>query len=168
MSSPIPVIHVPEMPEMPSQMESNKFIKYGVYTILTGIVIFLAYHVFTFQFRVFEGMTQSNKKSSKSASDVLDDKNDTDIITIAKNQKEKAETIQSSLNIDQNYPHYTAIIDNMDGWVNAKIVTALKNVSYKIHNDGKMEDIIQHMNELNTMKKFRTTLNDCAKYIDSN
>ena len=33
--------------------------------------------------------------------------------------------------------------------------------------EGKMEDIVRHMNELNTMNKFKVTLEECARYIDS-
>jgi hypothetical protein len=71
------------------------------------------------------------------------------------------------LNMDSHYSHYSKIIENMDEWVNAKIVNSLKNVSREVHGEGKMEDIIRHMNELNTMNKFKLTLEDCTRYIDS-
>ena len=69
--------------------------------------------------------------------------------------------------MDSHYNHYSTIIENMDEWVNAKIVNSLKNVSKEVHGEGKMEDIIRHMNELNTMNKFKLTLEECARYIDT-
>jgi len=114
---------------------------------------------------MIEGLTNRNTK--KNNDNPLEDENDGDIITIAKRQEEFATKTQKSLNMDSHYNHYNKIIENMDEWVNAKIVNSLKNVSREVHGEGKMEDIVRHMNELNTMNKFKLTLEDCAKYIDT-
>ena len=114
---------------------------------------------------MIEGL--ANRNSKKSGSDPLEDDNDGDIITIAKRQEELTTKTQKSLNMDSHYNHYNKIIENMDEWVNAKIVNSLKNVSREVHGEGKMEDIVRHMNELNTMNKFKVTLEECARYIDT-
>ena len=116
---------------------------------------------------MIEGLANRNSKKGGSGSDPLEDENDGDIITIAKRQEELTTKTQKSLNMDSHYNHYNKIIENMDEWVNAKIVNSLKNVSREVHGEGKMEDIVRHMNELNTMNKFKLTLEDCAKYIDT-
>ncbi len=113
------------------------------------------------------GNRNSKKGGSGSGTDPLEDENDGDIITIAKRQEELTTKTQKSLNMDSHYNHYNKIISNMDEWVNAKIVNSLKSVSREVHGEGKMEDIIRHMNELNTMNKFKLTLEECARYIDS-
>jgi hypothetical protein len=130
--------------------------------VVLGIFIILALVAIQYIFR-----NQLGKKGGGGGSEPLDDENDGDIITIAKRQEEFATKTQKSLNMDSHYNHYNKIIENMDQWVNAKIVNSLKNVSREVHGEGKMEDIIRHMNELNTMNKFKVTLEECARYIDS-
>jgi hypothetical protein len=139
-----------------------KYVVLGIFIILALVAI---QYIFRNQLGMIEGL--ANRKSSKGNTDPLEDENEGDIITIAKRQEELTAKTQKSLNMDSHYNHYNKIIENMDTWVNAKIVNSLKNVSREVHGEGKMEDIIRHMNELNTMNKFKVTLEECARYIDS-
>jgi len=142
-----------------------KYVVLGIFLILALVAI---QYIFRNQLGMIEGLSNRNsKKGSGSGSDPLEDENDGDIITIAKRQEELTTKTQKSLNMDSHYNHYNKIIENMDQWVNAKIVNSLKNVSREVHGEGKMEDIVRHMNELNTMNKFKVTLEECARYIDS-
>ena len=137
-----------------------KYVVLGIFIILALVTI---QYIFRNQLGMIEGL--ATRKTNKS--DPLEDENDGDIITIAKRQEELTTKTQKSLNMDSHYNHYNKIIENMDEWVNAKIVNSLKSVSREVHGEGKMEDIIRHMNELNTMNKFKVTLEDCARYIDT-
>ena len=137
-----------------------KYVVLGIFLILALVTI---QYIFRNQLGMIEGL--ATRKTNKS--DPLEDENEGDIITIAKRQEELTTKTQKSLNMDSHYNHYNKIIDNMDQWVNAKIVNSLKSVSREVHGEGKMEDIIRHMNELNTMNKFKVTLEECARYIDS-
>jgi hypothetical protein len=153
---------------LPSSSADNtdtlaKYVVLGIFLILALVAI---QYIFRNQIGMIEGLTNRNSKKGGSA-DPLEDENDGDIITIAKRQEELTTKTQKSLNMDSHYNHYNKIIENMDEWVNAKIVNSLKNVSREVHGEGKMEDIVRHMNELNTMNKFKLTLEDCARYIDS-
>ena len=139
-----------------------KYVVLGIFLILALVTI---QYIFRNQIGMIEGLT--NRNSKKNNDNPLDDENDGDIITIAKRQEELTTKTQKSLNMDSHYNHYNKIIENMDEWVNAKIVNSLKNVSREVHGEGKMEDIVRHMNELNTMNKFKLTLEDCARYIDT-
>ena len=139
-----------------------KYVVLGIFLILALVAI---QYIFRNQLGMIEGL--ANRKNNKGNTDPLEDDNDGDIITIAKRQEELTTKTQKSLNMDSHYNHYNKIIENMDEWVNAKIVNSLKNVSRKVHGEGKMEDIVRHMNELNTMNKFKLTLEDCARYIDT-
>ena len=143
-----------------------KYVVLGIFLILALVAI---QYIFRNQLGMIEGLaTRNSKKGSGSGNtDPLEDENDGDIITIAKRQEELTTKTQKSLNMDSHYNHYNKIIENMDQWVNAKIVNSLKNVSREVHGEGKMEDIVRHMNELNTMNKFKVTLEECARYIDS-
>lgn len=137
-----------------------KYVVLGIFLILALVAI---QYIFRNQLGMIEGL--ATRKTNKS--DPLEDENEGDIITIAKRQEELTTKTQKSLNMDSHYNHYNKIIENMDQWVNAKIVNSLKSVSREVHGEGKMEDIIRHMNELNTMNKFKVTLEECARYIDS-
>ena len=139
-----------------------KYVVLGIFLILALVAI---QYIFRNQLGMIEGL--ANRKSNKGNTDPLEDENEGDIITIAKRQEELTTKTQKSLNMDSHYNHYNKIIENMDEWVNAKIVNSLKNVSREVHGEGKMEDIVRHMNELNTMNKFKVTLEECARYIDS-
>jgi hypothetical protein len=139
-----------------------KYVVLGIFLILALVAI---QYIFRNQLGMIEGL--ANRKSNKGNTDPLEDENEGDIITIAKRQEELTAKTHKSLNMDSHYNHYNKIIENMDQWVNAKIVNSLKNVSREVHGEGKMEDIIRHMNELNTMNKFKVTLEDCTRYIDS-
>jgi hypothetical protein len=141
-----------------------KYVVLGIFLILALVAI---QYIFRNQLGMVEGLANRNSKKGGSGSDPLEDDNDGDIITIAKRQEELTTKTQKSLNMDSHYNHYNKIIENMDQWVNAKIVNSLKNVSQEVHGEGKMEDIVRHMNELNTMNKFKLTLEECARYIDS-
>ena len=140
-----------------------KYVVLGIFLILALVAI---QYIFRNQLGMIEGLANRNSKNGSNA-DPLEDNNDGDIITIAKRQEELTTKTQKSLNMDSHYNHYNKIIENMDEWVNAKIVNSLKNVSREVHGEGKMEDIVRHMNELNTMNKFKLTLEDCARYIDT-
>jgi hypothetical protein len=139
-----------------------KYVVLGIFLILALVAI---QYIFRNQLGMIEGL--ATRKNNKGNTDPLEDDNDGDIITIAKRQEELTTKTQKSLNMDSHYNHYNKIIENMDEWVNAKIVNSLKNVSREVHGEGKMEDIVRHMNELNTMNKFKLTLEDCARYIDT-
>ena len=149
----------------PNDQSTDTLAKYIVLGIFIIVALVAIQYIFRNQFGMLEGLT--NRNSKKGTTDPLDDENDGDIITIAKRQEELATKTQKSLNMDSHYNHYNKIISNMDQWVNAKIVNSLKSVSREVHGEGKMEDIIRHMNELNTMNKFKLTLEECARYIDS-
>ncbi len=141
-----------------------KYVVLGIFLILALVAI---QYIFRNQIGMIEGLTNRNSKKGSSNADPLEDENEGDIITIAKRQEELTAKTQKSLNMDSHYNHYNKIIENMDEWVNAKIVNSLKNVSREVHGEGKMEDIVRHMNELNTMNKFKVTLEECARYIDT-
>jgi hypothetical protein len=141
-----------------------KYVVLGIFVVLALVAV---QYIFRNQIGMIEGLANRNSKKSSSSTDPLEDENDGDIITIAKRQEELTAKTQKSLNMDSHYNHYNKIIENMDEWVNAKIVNSLKNVSREVHGEGKMEDIVRHMNELNTMNKFKLTLEECARYIDT-
>jgi hypothetical protein len=154
---------------LPSTNQDNtdtlaKYVVLGIFLILSLVAI---QYIFRNQIGMIEGLANRNSKKGGLDTDPLEDENDGDIITIAKRQEELTAKTQKSLNMDSHYNHYNNIIENMDEWVNAKIVNSLKNVSREVHGEGKMEDIIRHMNELNTMNKFKLTLEECARYIDT-
>jgi hypothetical protein len=146
---------------------SDVMVKYIVLGIILIVLFVAVKYVLGSQFTMIEGLVGRGDKNKPGEGGPLDDENDGDIITIAKRQEELASKTQKSLNMDEHYNHYSQIIDNMDEWVNAKIVNSLKNVSREVHGEGKMEDIVRHMNELNTMNKFKLTLEDCSRYIDT-
>ena len=141
-----------------------KYVVLGIFIILALVAV---QYIFRNQIGMIEGLANRNSKRGSGGTEPLEDENDGDIITIAKRQEELTTKTQKSLNMDSHYNHYNKIIENMDEWVNAKIVNSLKNVSREVHGEGKMEDIIRHMNELNTMNKFKVTLEECARYIDT-
>ena len=149
----------------PNDQSTDTLAKYIVLGIFIIVALVAIQYIFRNHIGMMEGLTTRNSK--KGATDPLDDENDGDIITIAKRQEELTTKTQKSLNMDSHYNHYNKIINNMDEWVNAKIVNSLKSVSREVHGEGKMEDIIRHMNELNTMNKFKLTLEECSRYIDS-
>jgi hypothetical protein len=149
----------------PNDQTTDTLAKYVVLGVFIIVALVTIQYIFRNHIGMIEGLTTRNSK--KGATDPLEDENDGDIITIAKRQEELAAKTQKSLNMYSHYNHYNKIIENMDQWVNAKIVNSLKNVSREVHGEGKMEDIIRHMNELNTMNKFKLTLEECARYIDS-
>jgi hypothetical protein len=147
---------------------TDVMVKYLVLGIILILLFFAIQYIFSNQLIMLEGFTgRKDKGKDKGDNGPLDDENDGDIITIAKRQQEYADKTQKSLNMDEHYNHYSQIIENMDEWVNAKIVNSLKNVSKEVHGEGKMEDIVRHMNELNTMNKFKLTLEECSRYIDT-
>ena len=147
---------------------TDVMVKYLVLGIILILLFFAIQYIFKTQIGMIEGLTgRGDKNKTSGGGGPLDDENEGDIITIAKRQQEMADKTQKSLNMDEHYNHYSQIIDNMDEWVNAKIVNSLKNVSKEVHGEGNMEDIIRHMNELNTMNKFKLTLEECSRYIDT-
>ena len=153
---------------LPSSADSTdtlaKYVVLGIFVVLALVAV---QYIFRNQIGMIEGLANRNSKKGSSSTDPLEDENEGDIITIAKRQEELTAKTQKSLNMDSHYNHYNKIIENMDEWVNAKIVNSLKNVSREVHGEGKMEDIVRHMNELNTMNKFKVTLEECARYIDT-
>lgn len=155
------------LPSSTNQDTTDTLAKYVVLGIFLILALVAIQYIFRNQLGMIEGLANRNSKKSGSGADPLEDDNDGDIITIAKRQEELTTKTQKSLNMDSHYNHYNKIIENMDEWVNAKIVNSLKNVSREVHGEGKMEDIVRHMNELNTMNKFKVTLEECARYIDT-
>jgi hypothetical protein len=155
------------LPSSTNQDTTDTLAKYVVLGIFLILALVAIQYIFRNQLGMIEGLANRNSKKGGSGSDPLEDDNDGDIITIAKRQEELTTKTQKSLNMDSHYNHYNKIIENMDEWVNAKIVNSLKNVSQEVHGEGKMEDIVRHMNELNTMNKFKLTLEECARYIDT-
>jgi hypothetical protein len=151
------------LPSSSSADTTDTLAKYVVLGIFVVLALVAVQYIFRNQIGMIEGLANRNSKST----DPLEDENEGDIITIAKRQEELTAKTQKSLNMDSHYNHYNKIIENMDEWVNAKIVNSLKNVSREVHGEGKMEDIVRHMNELNTMNKFKVTLEECARYIDT-
>ena len=112
-----------------------KYVVLGIFIILALVAI---QYIFRNQLGMIEGLANRNsKKGGGGGSEPLDDENDGDIITIAKRQEEFATKTHKSLNMDSHYNHYNKIIENMDQWVNAKIVNSLKNVSREVHGEGK-------------------------------
>jgi hypothetical protein len=155
------------LPSSTNQDTTDTLAKYVVLGIFLILALVAIQYIFRNQLGMIEGLANRNSNKGGSGSDPLEDDNDGDIITIAKRQEELTTKTQKSLNMDSHYNHYNKIIENMDEWVNAKIVNSLKNVSREVHGEGKMEDIVRHMNELNTMNKFKLTLEECARYIDT-
>jgi hypothetical protein len=137
----------------PNDQSTDTLAKYVVLGIFIIVALVAIQYIFRNHIGMIEGL--SNRNSKKGTTDPLEDENDGDIITIAKRQEELATKTQKSLNMDSHYNHYNKIIENMDQWVNAKIVNSLKSVSREVHGEGKMEDII------------RLTLEECSRYIDS-
>jgi hypothetical protein len=47
------------------------------------------------------------------------------------------------------------------------MVDAVKTLSHKINSNAEMSEIVKLMAEINSMKEFKATLDDCAKFIDA-
>lgn len=143
------------------QAIDDRFLNYFVLAFFVGVALFIMYYVFKHHGGMIEGLANRNKKDEL-------DTSDNDIVAVAKRQKETTEKINESLNMDQHYNNYNEIITHTHDWINAKIVGSLKGLTQKIQTgDADMDDIVKHMNDLNTMKKFRGTLEECTAYIDS-
>ena len=104
---------------------------------------------------------EAAKKSGGGGGDIVD------VVSIAKKQTEATKTAISNLNIKEQRAHYTTINDQMEQWISAKMVDSVKTMSHKINSNAEMADIVKLMAEINSMKAFKATLDDCAKFIDS-
>jgi hypothetical protein len=124
------------------------------------VVALIAYYLNYSGFAYVEAMTDPEAKKAGSG-DIVD------VVSIAKKQTEATKTAISNLNIKEQRAHYTTINDQMEQWISAKMVDSVKTMSHKINSNAEMADIVKLMAEINSMKAFKATLDDCAKFIDS-
>ena len=127
------------------------------------VVALIAYYLNYSGFAYVEAMTdpEAAKKGGGGGGDIVD------VVSIAKKQTEATKTAISNLNIKEQRAHYTTINDQMEQWISAKMVDSVKTMSHKINSNAEMADIVKLMAEINSMKAFKATLDDCAKFIDS-
>lgn len=126
------------------------------------VVALIAYYLNYSGFAYVEAMTDPEAaKKSGGGGDIVD------VVSIAKKQTEATKTAISNLNIKEQRAHYITINDQMEQWISAKMVDSVKTMSHKINSNAEMADIVKLMAEINSMKAFKATLDDCAKFIDS-
>lgn len=128
------------------------------------VVALIAYYLNYSGFAYVEAMTDpeaAKKSGGGGGGDIVD------VVSIAKKQTEATKTAISNLNIKEQRAHYTTINDQMEQWISAKMVDSVKTMSHKINSNAEMADIVKLMAEINSMKAFKATLDDCAKFIDS-
>ena len=136
-------------------------------TIIIGILIaaLIGYYLTSHSFTYLEAMTDpENKKNGvggSGSSDIVD------IVAIAKKQTETTKTAISDLNIKEQRASYNTMNDQLEQWVSAKMVNAAKTISYKVNSNADTDEIVKLMTDLNSMKAFKATLDDCAKFIDA-
>jgi hypothetical protein len=123
------------------------------------VFVLVAYYLNYTGFAYIEAMTDPETK--KSGGDIVD------VVSIAKKQTEATKTAISNLNIKEQRAHYTTINDQLEQWISAKMVDAVKTLSHKINSNAEMSEIVKLMAEINSMKEFKATLDDCAKFIDT-
>ena len=132
-------------------------------TVIVGILItaLIGYYMTSHSFAYIEAMTDpENKKKGE-------DGNIVDIVAIAKKQAETTKTAINNLNIKEQRSSYNAINDQLEQWVSAKMIDMAKTISYKVNSDADTNEIVKLMADLNTMKSFKSELDDCAKFIDT-
>ena len=136
-------------------------------TIIIGILItaLIGYYLTSHSFTYIEAMTDpENKKNGAGGGgggDIVD------IVAIAKKQTESTKTAISDLNIKEQRSSYNTINDQLEQWVSAKMIDAAKTISYKVNSKADTDEIVKLMAEMNSMKAFKATLDDCAKFIDT-
>ena len=132
--------------------------------IISGILIIslIGFSMTKHSFTVIEGMVEDKKKKDSSGGDIVD------IVTISKNQTEITTEAVKNLNIKEHRAHYNTINDQMEKWVSAKMVDQVKILSNKLKNNASMSEVSSMINDINAMKTFKTALDDCSKFVDTN
>ena len=129
------------------------------------IIVLVGYYINYASFSYLEAMTDpeaaKNGGGGGGGGDIVD------VVSIAKKQTEATKTAISNLNIKEQRAHYTTINDQLEQWISAKMVESVKSLSHKINSNADMAEIVKLMAEINSMKTFKGTLDDCAKFIDS-
>lgn len=132
--------------------------------IISGILIIslIGFNMTKHSFTVLEGMVENKKKTDSGGDDIVD------IVTISKNQTEITAAAVKNLNIKEHRAHYNTINDQMEKWVSAKMVDQVKVLSNKLKNNASMSEVSTMINDINAMKTFKTALDDCSKFVDTN
>lgn len=132
--------------------------------IISGILIIslIGFNMTKHSFSVLEGMVENKKKKDSGGDDIVD------IVTISKNQTEITTEAVNNLNIKEHRSHYNTIHDQMEKWVSAKMVDQVKVLSNKLKNNASMSEVSTMINDINAMKTFKTALDDCSKFVDTN
>ena len=132
--------------------------------IIAGILIIslIGFNMTKHSFSVLEGMVDRKKKEDSGGGDIVD------IVTISKNQTEITTEAVKNLNIKEHRSHYNTIHDQMEKWVSAKMVDQVKVLSNKLKNNASMSDVSTMIQDINAMKTFKTALDDCSKFVDTN
>jgi hypothetical protein len=132
--------------------------------IISGILIIslIGFNMTKHSFSVLEGMVEDKKKTDSGGDDIVD------IVTISKNQTEITTAAVKNLNIKEHRAHYNTINDQMEKWVSAKMVDQVKVLSNKLKNNASMSEVSTMIGEINAMKTFKTALDDCSKFVDTN
>ena len=132
--------------------------------IISGILIIslIGFNMTKHSFSVLEGMVDRKKKEDSGGGDIVD------IVTISKNQTEITTEAVKNLNIKEHRSHYNTINDQMEKWVSAKMVDQVKVLSNKLKNNASMSEVSTMINDINAMKTFKTALDDCSKFVDTN
>jgi hypothetical protein len=132
--------------------------------IISGILIIslIGFNMTKHSFSVLEGMVEDKKKTDSGGDDIVD------IVTISKNQTEITTAAVKNLNIKEHRSHYNTINDQMEKWVSAKMVDQVKVLSNKLKNNASMSEVSTMIGEINAMKTFKTALDDCSKFVDTN
>lgn len=136
-------------------------------TIIVGVLlaVLIGYYMTSRSLMFLEGMTDPEKKGG--GGDGGDGGAVVDIVTIAKKQTDLTKTAISGLNIKEHRSHYNTINDQLEQWVSAKMIDQAKLLSHKLGSNADMAEITKLMTDMNTMKGFKVTLDDCAKFVDS-
>ena len=137
-------------------------------TIIVGVLlaVLIGYYMTSRSLMFLEGMTDPEKKGGGGGGGG-DGGAVVDIVTIAKKQTELTKAAISGLNIKEHRSHYSTINDQLEQWVSAKMVDQSKLLSHKLGSNADMGEIMELMTDMNTMKGFKVTLDDCAKFVDS-
>lgn len=132
--------------------------------IISGILIIslIGFNMTKHSFSVLEGMVETKKKKDSGGDDIVD------IVTISKNQTEITTEAVKNLNIKEHRAHYNTINDQMEKWVSAKMVDQVKVLSNKLKNNASMSEVSTMIQDINAMKTFKTALDDCSKFVDTN
>ena len=136
-------------------------------TIIVGVLlaVLIGYYMTSRSLMFLEGMTDPEKKGG--GGDGGDGGAVVDIVTIAKKQADLTKVAISELNIKEHRSHYNTINDQLEQWVSAKMIDQAKLLSHKLGSNADMAEITKLMTDMNTMKGFKVTLDDCAKFVDS-